>query len=304
MLTLFKRRLPVDATCGRCKNAEESVHHALRSCPVAQDVWQALNFTWDLQGDRQSSSDTWIGSKIRELNQEQLQQHIITLWAIWNARNSEIHGEKRKPALEIARFVHHYIRDFTLAQQRTVEHRTSLPGKWNPPSNGLVKINFDGSFYQCAKRCGIGVVARDSEGFVLGAHVSSKTCVLDPFMAEAYAAVRAFQFAYEMGFTNVMFEGDSLSIIRSLKAKETDFSDVGTTLEELQIWRAGFHRYLFAHVGREGNMVAHSLSKYGLQLDEEQNWVEDWPHIVDHIILSESLFKKKICIVGLRWFAN
>ena len=42
--------------------------------------------------------------------------------------------------------------------------------KWKVPPVGIVKINFDGGFNASESRLGgIGVIARDAEGSVLGA---------------------------------------------------------------------------------------------------------------------------------------
>ena len=41
--------------------------------------------------------------------------------------------------------------------------------KWQRPPAGVIKINFDGSVKMVDKRGGIGVIARDDKGEVLGA---------------------------------------------------------------------------------------------------------------------------------------
>lgn len=45
----------------------------------------------------------------------------------------------------------------------------SRPTSWSPPPNGLVKVNWDASIHEEKWWIGLGVIARDGEGFCLGA---------------------------------------------------------------------------------------------------------------------------------------
>ncbi|XWS36260.1 hypothetical protein CRYUN_Cryun20dG0070200 [Craigia yunnanensis] len=81
--------------------------------------------------------------------------------------------------------------------------------------------------------------------------------------------------AQDMGFYNVEIEGDALGIIKKLQGKENDLSPIGTLMEEAKARARRFHFCKFLHTGRMGNMVAHRLAKYGLELKEERFWVDD-----------------------------
>ncbi|XVF48644.1 hypothetical protein PTKIN_Ptkin03bG0206900 [Pterospermum kingtungense] len=53
----------------------------------------------------------------------------------------------------------------------------------------------------------------------------------DPEMVEALAAVKAVQFARDMGFTRIVLEGNAASIISS----HLDLSSAGVILEEAKV---------------------------------------------------------------------
>ena len=80
--------------------------------------------------------------------------------------------------------------------------------QWQAPPQGMVKINFDGAISTKTLSSGIGVVVRDDGGSVLGFLSQHFPQVVLPLEIEAKAASRALQFASELGFNQVILEGD------------------------------------------------------------------------------------------------
>lgn len=91
------------------------------------------------------------------------------------------------------------------ANQAGGEVTPTIP--WQPPSLGVVKVNWDASIHMGMGCVGFGCVARDHVGNFLGAKVSYQRSIVEPKMAEAISAHRPVLFAKEMGFTDVFFEG-------------------------------------------------------------------------------------------------
>ncbi|XVF56484.1 hypothetical protein PTKIN_Ptkin06aG0124800 [Pterospermum kingtungense] len=90
------------------------------------------------------------------LTGEQVQQFMVTMWAIWNDRNSELHGENHMPAHVNARFVREYLVEFNEANKRPPRTQQKEQTHWKPPHYSEVKINFDGAFCSASHRGGIG----------------------------------------------------------------------------------------------------------------------------------------------------
>ena len=79
-----------------------------------------------------------------------------------------------------------------------------------------MKINFDGALFGESDSAGIGVVIRSSEGGVLAALLEKIMKPHSAELVEILAAWRAVLFSAEMGFFNLVFEGDSSNVIKSL----------------------------------------------------------------------------------------
>ena len=83
--------------CFRCSQAEETSIYAFRDCPVVAATWQQLHWDWNNGHTEEASMRHWLLHHLHKLDHHQMQQVVISLWAIWNERNKELHGEQRKP---------------------------------------------------------------------------------------------------------------------------------------------------------------------------------------------------------------
>jgi hypothetical protein len=78
------------------------------------------------------------------------------------------------------------------------------PKGWQPPFPGSIKINWDAYINKALGCIGIGVVARDYQGKVLGAKCSYQKQSLEPDVAEMFVALDAVVFCKEAGFWKEM----------------------------------------------------------------------------------------------------
>ena len=102
-----------------------------------------------------------------------------------------------------------------------------------------------------------------------------------PEEIEALAALKAMSFALELGVQSAILEGDSLGLIKALKAVECCLSPTGLLIEDVKRVANSYVRLLYPHVKRNGNRVVHSLAKNALRIPDFQVWMEDGPsHIV------------------------
>ena len=108
-----------------------------------------------------------------------------------------------------------------------------------------------------------------------------------PFKAEdteALAAMKAMSFAHELGFQNIILEGDALNLIQALKAQEQNLLLWGLLVEDVKEYGTKFRRVLYSHVKRNGNSVAYNLAKRVLCIPDFQVWMKDVPsHIVQFL---------------------
>ncbi|KAL5749285.1 hypothetical protein ACOSP7_023888 [Xanthoceras sorbifolium] len=111
---------------------------------------------------------------------------------------------------------------------------------------------------------GLGVVVRDSLGFVLLAAVKPVVGDFSPEVAESMAVLFGFQVAMESGFKDLEVETD---------AANSFVNDQSLV-------------YSFVHVRRSANRVAHQLAKLPLSVDQQIVWLEDYPSCVGSYVAS------------------
>ena len=112
----------------------------------------------------------------------------------------------------------HYRADLQASEVQVGSHGSG-GNRWTTLPNGFVKVNFDGANAKALRLSGVGVVIRDSDEAVLASCAEKFN---QPFKAEdteALAAMKALSFAHELGFQNIVLEGDALNLIQALKAQ-------------------------------------------------------------------------------------
>ena len=84
-----------------------------------------------------------------------------------------------------------------------------------------------------------------------------------------------------LGFSSAILEGDSLGLIQALKSEERSLSPMGLLIEDVKVFASNFVRFLYSHIKRNGNRIAHSLARNALCILNFQVWMED---VTSHIV--------------------
>ncbi|KAH1122027.1 hypothetical protein J1N35_005187 [Gossypium stocksii] len=140
------------------------------------------------------------------------------LWAIWGDKNTWVHEKRRKSGKDLNAFVRYFINELEGVKIQTYQS-ANLGGKWGKPSGNTVKINFKGAYDDGIFRSASGIVARNVEGAALCSRSEVHDEVQSAFAAEAIACQKAVEMGSEMGWEDIIVEGDSLSIVKKCKAK-------------------------------------------------------------------------------------
>ena len=131
--------------------------------------------------------------------------------------------------------------------------------RWQRPSRGWFKLNFDGSVYDDgSKRASIGGVIRDSNGRIFLAF--AETTEHAPVgVVEARALIRGLRLALSCYMGRLVVEGDDLVLVRLLREEDTYMRIPPTMLQEIRVLLGRFSAYQVQHIYREGNQVADAL---------------------------------------------
>ena len=122
---------------------------------------------------------------------------------------------------------------------------------------------------------GIKVVIRDCLGAVLASCSKKIPHVFTSLEVKALAVVTALSFATELGFNKAILEGDSMEVIQALIQTESTLSSIGPSIDDSKALAADFDQLQYSHVRGECNRIAHSLTRYVIDMTYFIVWMED-----------------------------
>ncbi|KAL0015414.1 hypothetical protein SO802_002483 [Lithocarpus litseifolius] len=94
---------------------------------------------------------------------------------------------------------------------------------------------------------------------------------------ELLAYRKALEFAVDVGFIDVVLEGDSLNMMRAISTGKANRSRLGHIYKDIQCLAAGFRSYSVSFVKRSANGVARALAHFAKNVDDELVWLEESP---------------------------
>ncbi|KAK5833655.1 hypothetical protein PVK06_017508 [Gossypium arboreum] len=120
--------------------------------------------------------------------------------------------------------------DLDAVQERLPSHLIGVE-RWRPSDGCSLKINFDATYRAPSKASCRRIVIRN-----------------------------AVSLGLDLGFQDVVVEGDALIVILKVLSPMSDNSVLGAYIRDNKLWVRSFRRCVFKHMLREGNIVAHLLA--------------------------------------------
>ena len=167
-----------------------------------------------------------------------------------------------------------FLQEFLQAQEVELSPpRPQVIQRWRPPDLNIYKINFDVAVFRASNLA--GVIVRDNKGDLIGALTMPVLFRQSVAKLEALACQRAVQFALEIGLTQVVVEGDSVTVIEALKNGMGQFASYGNILDDIRFQSTCFQYVEFSYTSRVCNSVADVLAKKASSSVGLQVWLED-----------------------------
>ncbi|XP_042973090.1 uncharacterized protein LOC122304891 [Carya illinoinensis] len=186
---LFKRKVVKDALCPVCRKEDESICHALWSCSGSGDVWAC---EWSpvqkWSANERDFFELWSEWSLR-LTQDQMELIAVVLRRIWFRMNGWVFENRFKGPNDVFSQAANCLSEYQQAQetqQTQSKQSNSQCGRalhWKPPEGDTVKVNWDAALKSDDRKCGMGVVIRDSCGDVLASLCSCRLNVSNPVIA-------------------------------------------------------------------------------------------------------------------------
>ena len=150
-------------------------------------------------------------------------------------------------------------------------------------SDGILKINTDGSFIEDTQSGGWGFTIRNDQGTLLAAGAGNLNHVSSPLHAEALALQQATSTATHLGYQQVIFETDSTTLKEAITCSNYDLSALGTLFTDVKFkMYVGLNVVSVDHCSRDCNKAAHILAVSGVCMESGcyETWLGHFPQPV------------------------
>ncbi|KAF4351188.1 hypothetical protein F8388_018783 [Cannabis sativa] len=106
---LFRRNIASSTSCQLCGFGGESNAHAIFWCPVAQGIWNLMEFSFLHEVKEEIDFKNVLLYASEVVDREAFAKFIICSWAIWTERNKITHGQKiRQPQFVVEWIISYY----------------------------------------------------------------------------------------------------------------------------------------------------------------------------------------------------
>ncbi|KAK8639676.1 hypothetical protein V6N13_138048 [Hibiscus sabdariffa] len=176
---------------------------------------------------------------------------------------------------DIVRFLHLFIRELDGSVPHLTRVSSTLNVRWSPPTEDLMKANFDASYNGDDHSSVSGVIIRNSGGLIMAAGTYPNSHVANSDLAEAIACDQTLILLKDLGFDRAIVEGGSFIVISKICSPFTDRSVLSVPLGNILRRTNHFSLLKSMHVKREGNKAAHLLAHAGRTYSEPRIWIEE-----------------------------
>ena len=273
--TLFRRGCQLDPQCPMCMTDIESTEHLFQDCPQIQRVWDlAQQHRWLPTLPSPFNMSPWLTkfeAFLTTYDRKTLHRIAFLLWSIWRMRNEvifqQIVAQPITCLIRAKKFCAEWrirtcmsVDSFTQGSSSTPPNKNIQLIRWQPPTPGTVKLNFDGSL-QGNSAAG-GFIIRDWKGEILqmGANSYGHTSIL---LAESRAFRDGLGAALHAGFSRIVVEGDNQLVIAAFNKELEVPWRIKTVMQDIQVLAQQTQFIQVTHIYREANMAANWLSKFG-----------------------------------------
>lgn len=171
VIMLSQKRVSVVHSCLVCNAGDETILHALASCPFAAQCW--YQFLPGVQQNKNASFKGWLENIFDNNNSEKCAMVVMICWTIWKAHN-EKHWNRKQWSINIV---------LTSAKQYLVQWQNSRgrssqalchsrfvgdgAASWVKPKLDSIKVNVDAAVFRDQTEYGMGMMALDHRGYLM-----------------------------------------------------------------------------------------------------------------------------------------
>ncbi|KAK9030531.1 hypothetical protein V6N11_031956 [Hibiscus sabdariffa] len=253
--SLRSKRLNVNDVCPLCQSSSETLEHLLRDCYFVLELHNALDVSISQSADTDDWF-TWLAVLFCSLNESVKMRLIVSYWAVWFTRNKVVHENVVPSVSECVAFCRSFLADCGSFPTDARANTAHQPVAWEAPPVNVFKFNFD----------------------QLTTHRASVQCnVADVLVAESLACLQAVRYAKDLGFRRVIFEGDSLTVVKKINEGRLERSVTAPLIYDIRVAAKDFDSVSFTFARSDANRAAHTLARDYRSQQSPYFWIEEAP---------------------------
>lgn len=160
---------------------------------------------------------------------------------------------------------------------RSAAQQNVQPTLWEPPREGIVRINTDAAISAQMVRTGRGIIARNWTGRILKAQGQVESKEGQAALEEALAIREALKMARFAGWTKIEVQSDCKSVVDQINSGNVMVENLRTVLEDIQEMRKSLDICNFLFIHRSGNQCSHLLAKFAVKMLHYVEWENQFP---------------------------
>jgi hypothetical protein len=180
---------------------------------------------------------------LRKTSSPETEIFFTTAWKIWANRNATWLNNPQISASTTSYQAVTYVEEYIGSTRRVSNVYPVVPGSWSPPAEPFVKLNVTWKYFRKRKTMGVGSIARDHTGAIMGTFSAEIPGLEDGLQRAALSLVRSLQFGHEADFQKLVVEFSHTQLGPIIMSIE----ECLTELEEL-IVRIRTFQSLFSHL--------------------------------------------------------
>ncbi|KAK2388665.1 Ribonuclease H superfamily protein [Trifolium repens] len=261
---LQARCVPCPLNCPICEHCTEDDWHIFFNCNDSIQARRAagLDHVVAARAHHYNNATHMIFAICNEEERSTAGRFAVLLWSIWKNRNEQVWNAFKVAGTSVGikamqdwyewHAIQHY--NTTSTQQQHVE-------TWQKPPFDWYKCNVDAGFYKEVNKATAGWCVRDHLGGFITAGSYWKEGQHSIIEGEALALFEAMKAMEQRGFTHVIFETDSKSVvdaIHNIHGGTSEFSSLISNVNRILLSKPNF---VVKFIKRQANMVAHTLAR-------------------------------------------
>ncbi|XP_071923058.1 uncharacterized protein [Coffea arabica] len=273
--------------CQCCGEATETMEHVFFFCPTAQMAWRLAPVSWEGIAELQCNMWRWWDAVMESAKgaqgMDRIKLTVNILWQLWKARNKRVFqlvNEDAKVIIDKAQQEWIEFEEATGSQSRgfeSTEQQRLSQHNWEPPMEGVVRINTDAAISAKMVRTGLGIVARNWRGDLVKARGISRRKKGEAATEESLAIRSALEMAQAAGWTKIEVQSDCRNVVSSINAGNVQDCKLQTILEDIEALKTSFDSCIFSFVPRSANGCSHAMAQFATKVVNTIDWQASFP---------------------------